>query len=98
MWGLIIGTAILAMVTIFMYKRRLRQIKFCFGIIGLILLIYGLYIYLYIHYVSANTNILLSIVSSITILFPLLALILDIMAIYKIRKDEKLVKSLDRIR
>ena len=96
--GLIIGTAILALVAIFKYKKRLVQIKMCFGIIGLILLVYGLYLYLYVDFVSKSTNMVTSIISSIAIVFPLLALILDIMAIYRIRKDEKLVKSLDRLR
>ena len=98
LWGLIIGTAILALVAIFKYKHRPAQIKMCFGIIGLIILIYGLYLYLYIDFVSQGPNMIASIISSIAIVFPLLALILDIMAIYRIKKDEKLVKSLDRLR
>ena len=98
LWGLIVCTAFLALVAIFRYKNRPAQIKICFGIIGLIILIYGLYLYLYIDFVSKSPNMIASIISSIAIVFPLLALILTIMAILKIRKDEKLVKSLDRLR
>jgi len=96
--GLIIGTAVLALVALFRYKKRPAQIKICFGIIGLIVLIYALYLYLYIDFVSNGSHTIASIISGIAVVFPLLALILACMAIYRIRKDEKLVKSLDRLR
>ena len=91
---LIVWTAIMALIALFIYKKRLLQIKICIGIIALIALIYCLCLFVYIGAVSKNANF----VPGIAIAFPLLALILDIMAINRIKKDEKLVRSLDRIR
>jgi hypothetical protein len=84
-----IAIAILALIAIFMYKKRLLQIKICYGIMVLLILTGGLYLLFLMTVCFAP---------AIAMLFPWIALILDFMAIHRIKKDEKLVRSLDRIR
>ena len=93
--SLIVG--IMALITIFLYRKRHLQIKFCGWILALILLLYASIFYSYITLVSKmdeNTTFF----PGITIAFPLIALILDCMAIAGIRKDQRIVSSLDRLR
>ena len=97
--GLIIATVILVLLSLFNYKKRLLQIKIC-NVIRLSLgLIMGVILFSYIEefvlksgvsYFSWKTNVM--------VIFLLIALILDIMTINRIKKDEQLVRSADRIR
>jgi len=81
--------------TIFLYKKRMIQIAFC-GI-NIVLLIAFIITMLY--YVSIAAMLLNEKFTLEVFLFlPLLSAICNIWAIIRIWKDEKLVKSLDRIR
>jgi hypothetical protein len=86
---------LLALITIFLYKKRLIQIRFCiFNAFLLIIfyLIYAFFLFIGINGVKLNFDF------SYGLAFPFIAFILDLLAIRAIRKDENLVKSLDRIR
>ena len=87
-WGLFALTAIIAiiaLVTIFLYKKRILQIRLCVFNALLILGFYGFFAFL-----IYSLKIALS--------FPLVNLILDYLAIRNIGADEALVRSLDRLR
>ena len=95
-WGLFALTAIIAiiaLVTIFLYKKRILQIRLCVFNALLILGFYGFLIYSLkgdMEGASVSVKIALS--------FPLVNLILDYLAIRNIGADEALVRSLDRLR
>ena len=84
---------LLHLVIIFLYKKRIRQIRFlAFTIILLLGLTGVMFYFLYAAFDGAE------IVFKIPIVFPVLAVILDYMAIRAIGKDEALIRSLNRIR
>ena len=93
-WGLFALTAIIAiiaLVTIFLYKKRILQIRLCVFNALLILGFYGFY--------SLKGDMEGASVSvKIALSFPLVNLILDYLAIRNIGADEALVRSLDRLR
>ena len=87
--------ALLTLVTIFLYKKRSMQIKNCYLILLLLILIYLLdFIFerQYLPFADFFEN------SRYTYIFPFIACILVYLAIRRIKKDEKLVRSLDRLR
>lgn len=86
---------ILILVTIFKYKNRILQMRLAtinvFILLGLAGLIY--------YYVVSSAKILAGVYSlTIYLVFPVIAAILIYLAIRAIRKDELLVRSIDRIR
>jgi hypothetical protein len=83
--SLVISTA-----TIFLYKDRKLQIKLCIGGLVLSAVIIFLYI-LEIKKISKSTI-------AIWAILPIAILVGYFMALKNIRKDEKLVKSLDKLR
>jgi drug/metabolite transporter (DMT)-like permease len=86
----VIATALMALVSIFLFSNRSLQIKMC--IVGLILSLANL-----MHYFLYMKNFKtggLSLYSALSFLVPVF-FILAIMGIYK---DQKLLKSLDRLR
>ena len=84
---------LLHLVIIFLYKKRIRQIRFLsFTIILLLGLVGVMFYFLYAAFVGAE------IVFKIPVVFPVLAVILDYLAIRSIGKDEALIRSLNRIR
>lgn len=91
--------AAVPLVNIFLFKRRMLQIRLC--AVELVLLLgsvafIGIYYYLSTRMVSQaefHTQ-----GFRISAVFPLVALVLDYLAMRAIFKDELLVKSLDRIR
>jgi peptidoglycan/LPS O-acetylase OafA/YrhL len=87
-------TAILALTAIFFYKKRKLQINLCYIILGLLVLSYLNIIFDLWLPNRGNTNLKIE----ATIVFPFFALVLDILALCAIRKDEKLVRSADRLR
>jgi len=89
---IILITGILAVVTIFLYKRRKLQIRLCYCIYVLILLSYGS-ISFWLYY-QDNAMVSMRIGS----ILPVMAVIITSAAIRRIEKDEKLVRSLDRLR
>lgn len=99
-WGVIFMaalSALLAFVNIFLYKKRKQQIKICL-ITALLIVFYYVttMVYLTTYLNKIPTEYTLSI--QFGIIIPVVALILDLLAMNKIKKDEKLVRSLDRIR
>jgi len=85
--------ALLHIVIIFMYKKRIRQIRMTVFTIILLLGLFGLFFYFaYASFKGAD------VAFKIPVAFPLVAIILDYLAIRSIGKDEALVRSMDRIR
>jgi hypothetical protein len=80
-------------VAIFSYKNRIRQIRLVVFSILLMLGLFGLFFFFtYFSFSSAEISFKVSMV------FPLVAIILDYLAIRSIGKDEALIRSIDRIR
>ncbi len=98
-WGLfVIGalSAILALVTVFMYKKRMLQIRM--SIFNIFVMI-GFYLYFGFLVYSFNPDAGLQYQKiGIGIVMPIIAIILTILAIRKIGADEALVRSLNRLR
>ncbi|GHT74996.1 membrane protein [Bacteroidia bacterium] len=83
---------ILAITAIFLYKKRPLQIKCCYGIL-LLLAFFYISLYLLVQYPGGN-----DVVWKLPVLIPLVTVIFVLLAIRAIQKDEKLVRSLDRLR
>jgi drug/metabolite transporter (DMT)-like permease len=86
----VIATALMALVSIFLFSNRSLQIKMC--IVGLVLSLANL-----MHYFLYMKNFKtggLSLYSALSFLVP----VFFILAIISIYKDQKLLKSLDRLR
>jgi len=86
----VIATALMALVSIFLFSNRSLQIKMC--IVGLVLSLANL-----MHYFLFMKNFKtggLSLYSALSFLVP----VFFILAIIGIYKDQKLLKSLDRLR
>ena len=85
--------ALLHFVAIFLYKKRILQIRILVFSIVLLLGLFGLFFYFsYAGFDNAK------IAFKIPVAFPLVAVILDYLAIRAIGKDEALIRSLNRIR
>lgn len=92
------GIALLALFTIFQYKKRSLQIKLTSGgVFASIALIMGIF-FLYIPMIEKKINIVPNYMDSIGIFLPLVALVFMVMANRAIKRDEKLVRSADRLR
>lgn len=88
-------TSLLIFVTIFLYNKRKLQMKICWLTIALLL---GENIGMYL-FTEKYKNLLMAEASyKISFVFPLVAAVLVFLAFVNIRKDERLVKSLDRLR
>jgi hypothetical protein len=83
--GLIV---VLSIVTIFLYRNRPLQIKLCYGILVLLILSY-------LAFFLPDAKI---VGGKLPVVFPFIAGIFDVLAICAIKKDEKLIRSLDRLR
>ena len=84
------ASLILSAITIFLYKDRKLQMKLC--IVGM--LVAAVLVFLYI---TSAKNLSKSTLA-LTSILPFLILVGYFMAFRNIRKDEKLVKSLDKLR
>lgn len=84
---------LLHLVIILMYKKRVLQIRITVFTIILLLGLTGLFFY-FIY--SGFTDV--KVAFKVPMAFPVIAIILDYLAIRSIGKDEALVRSLDRIR
>lgn len=98
--GIIVAlAAIIPFITIFLFKNRMLQIRLC--AVELVLLI-GAQIFMAIYYYLGNRMFAQFEFHAqglhIAIIFPLVAIILDYLALRAIFRDEMLVRSLDRIR
>lgn len=98
--GIVIAlAAVVPLVNIFLFKRRLLQIRLCAVEIVLLLgsiAFIGIYYYLSSRMVSQAEFHAQGF--RIAAIFPLVSLVLDFLAMRAIFRDELLVKSLDRIR
>lgn len=86
---------ILVVLTIFSFRNRIFQIRLCYINTALIALFYGMF-FLYENSIQIAFNATSN--YRIALSFPLISLIVNWMAIRGIKKDEALVKSLNRIR
>lgn len=78
---------------IFSYKKRIRQMRVLGFTIILLIGLFGLFFYFaYGGFEGATTSF------KIPVSFPLIAAILDYLAIRNIGKDEALIRSVDRLR
>ena len=87
--------ALLNFISIFLYKKRIAQMRIC---IYNILLMIGLVILIIFYIFKIAGDIEATINYKITAILPLISIILTYLASRAIRKDEKLIRSLDRIR
>jgi len=83
----------LNLITIFMYKRRVLQIRLCIYNILLILGILGI-----VFFVNKTIPNIESVSYRLPIVFPIIAVILQYLAYRGIRKDELMVQALSRLR
>lgn len=81
--------------SIFLYKNRIRQIRFIIAVIVFLIAYWTTVIYLGYNF-SKELKLSMEIKFSTSLL--LVSAILDYLAIYFIRKDESLIRSVDRIR
>tara|TARA_Y100000385_G_scaffold281567_1_gene334591 strand:- start:22 stop:429 length:408 start_codon:yes stop_codon:yes gene_type:complete len=91
---LFIGSALLSLTSIFLYKSR--QTQFVLGRLNIILnfILLGLFVYLLLNLPGepANSE------KGIGLLLPIFSIVLLALANKAIKKDESLVKSVDRLR
>jgi len=96
--GVGIAMLILALAAIFLYKKRVMQLKLVkAGILATIIMIAGIF-FLYCPLIEKKLAIVPDYTSEIGIYFPLIALVFFILANRAITRDDRLVKSLDRLR
>jgi len=98
-WGLfVIGliSTVLALITVFLYKKRMVQIRL--SIFNIIMMI-GFYLYVgFLIYTIYPVESLAFQKVGVGIIMPVIAIILTILAIRNIGADEALVRSLQRLR
>ncbi len=93
--ALLIVVFAMPFITIFLYKRRMLQIRLCILNTVLLLGMQGLLYY----YVKAVSKLLPAATNySLVFIFPLVSAILTFLALRAIAKDEALVRSLERLR
>jgi hypothetical protein len=92
------GIGLLALFTIFQYKNRLFQIKLTnIGVFLAIVLIMGIF-FLYIPMIEKKISIVPDYSKAFGIYLPLVALVFMVMANRAIKRDDKLIRSSDRLR
>ncbi|RZV69286.1 MAG: DUF4293 family protein [Flavobacteriaceae bacterium] len=93
-FGMFIGSAVLSFITIFMYSNRKSQ--FVMGRLNILLnlILLGLFVY---QSLNLSGEALVS-EKGIGMLLPILSIVLLVLANKAIKKDEDLVKSVDRLR
>lgn len=98
-WGIIsiaVACAILPLINIFLYKKRKLQIRIA-TITSLLIVFF--YITLGVYFYSMCSKFDVAFLNiEYGIVLPLIGIITNVLAIRTIRKDENLVRSLDRIR
>ena len=99
-WGVVTFAALSALsafVSIFFYKKRKLQINLGY-VTALLIAVYFVTSTVYVNAYLGKLVDTYTINIQLGIILPVLALIFSLLAIFRIKKDEKLVKSLDRIR
>jgi hypothetical protein len=98
-WALMVLVSIislLALATIFLYKKRILQIRLCVFNAILMVAFYGLFAFFVWKIAGQSDPFHFSV--RIALSFPLIALIFNYLAIRNIGADEVLVRSLNRLR
>ncbi len=92
--GLFLGSALLSLISIFSFKNRKSQ--FVMGRVNIILnfILLGIFVYQSLN-ISGETNVS---ETGIGILLPIFSIVCLVLANKAIKKDEDLVKSVDRLR
>ncbi|WP_025741833.1 DUF4293 domain-containing protein [Aquimarina pacifica] len=92
--ALFIGSAILSLVSIFLFKNR--KLQFVLGRINILLnfILLGVFVYWSLT-ISGETQVS---EKGIGMIIPIISIVLVVMANKAIKKDENLVKSVDRLR
>ncbi|NOY37403.1 MAG: DUF4293 domain-containing protein [Chlorobi bacterium] len=92
---LLLLTLLISVISIFLYKNRVRQMRYSVFnmllMLGLLILI-GYYIF------YAKNQLDARMIFKVPLIFPLLSILFTYLAFRNIRKDEILIKSVDRIR
>lgn len=83
------------LITLFLYAKRLVQMKLCIYNIALLVILNGLFLFALIY---AKTSLNYIVTYKVIAIFPFIAAVLVYLANRSIKKDEDLVRSLDRIR
>jgi hypothetical protein len=91
------GSLLVALLAIFLYKNRKKQLWWCYGLIMLQILAY-ICIGWFFHIITRGVQINDLAVRFYTFVFPAIAIIFTVLAIVGIRKDEKIIRSADRLR
>ncbi len=86
---------LMMIVSIFKYKNRSTQLKICYCSLLVLLL---MYVSIYLNYRALLAYEEIKVIINFSICFPLICIILDILAILAIKRDNKIVKSLERLR
>lgn len=89
-------TPLISLVNIFLFKKRMIQIRLCAANIGLLLGVTAMIYYFGI--VGMKELAATSKTYGVTMVFPIASAILNFLAMRGIIKDEALIKSMDRIR
>jgi cation transport ATPase len=98
LWGLLLTTALipaLALIDIFLYRKRILQARLNIFLVMLCLGYYGV-LALYIWLAKMSMNVEWHILPYAS--FPMICMVLTLMATRRILKDEALVRAADRIR
>lgn len=90
---LLVMIIVLNVLAIFSYSNRGKQVKLVWGVILMLVILLVAFVYFtYLAYSGAQIGFKLGAV------LPLIAIVLDYLAIRSINKDEALIRSIDRIR
>ena len=90
---LLVIIIVLNVLAIFSYSNRGKQVRLVWGVILMLVVLLVAFVYFtYLAYSGAQINFKLGAV------LPLIAIVLDYLAIRAINKDEALIRSIDRIR
>lgn len=87
-------TALIPAISLFLYRKRMLQMRFNIFNSILLLALQGFIVYYIVLFYRQSTSFVFSIQS----VFPVISIILSILAIRNILKDELLIKSLHRLR
>lgn len=93
-----VGIGLLSVFTIFQYKNRALQIKLTnVGVLSAVALIMSIF-FLYVPMIEKKINIIPDYSKAYAIYLPLVVLVFMVLANRAIKRDDKLVRSADRLR
>jgi hypothetical protein len=92
---LMVSMPVLNLIAVFLFKKRIIQMRIC---VFNILLMLGSLVLIWYYSFQAENTLFVDTFFSYTVVFPLVSAILTFLAFRGIRKDEILVRSADRIR